>query len=174
MIYQSSLPVPIPGRSNNKTIIISLVGFLLLFVLVSHASAEEKILQLSNDSAITVKVPIPLILGIFVLLLYYLVVWNKVGRDPEKGIIMPIYTPPEGLSPERLRYILKMGYTDKVFSAALINLAVKGYLEIKETSVDHLFKKSFKYTLYKNQAKIRRRSSQRKKKDCMYLFLMAI
>ncbi|HHT9130588.1 MAG TPA: DUF2207 domain-containing protein, partial [Candidatus Brocadiaceae bacterium] len=49
MIYQSTLPVIVPERSNNKTIIISLVWFLLLFVLVSHASANEKILQFHSD-----------------------------------------------------------------------------------------------------------------------------
>jgi len=70
--------------------------------------------------------------GIFLLVLYYIVTWRLVGKDPEKGVIMPLYTPPEGLSPAAIRYILKMGYSEKVFAAAIINLAVKGYVQIQE------------------------------------------
>jgi hypothetical protein len=36
-----------------------------------------------------------LLAGAFV---YYLVAWIKVGKDPAKGIIIPLYGPPEGLS----------------------------------------------------------------------------
>lgn len=72
------------------------------------------------------------IMGIFFLVLYYAVVWRLVGKDPQKGVIMPLYTPPEGLSPAAMRYILKMGYSDKAFAAAVINLAVKGYLQIQK------------------------------------------
>lgn len=72
------------------------------------------------------------ILGIFFLLGYYLIVWAKVGKDPEKGVIVTHYGPPENLSPAVTRFIMKMGYDDKAFTAAIINLAVKGYLTIKE------------------------------------------
>ncbi len=80
-------------------------------------------------------------MGILVLLAYYLFAWSRVGKDPKKGVIMPIYTPPLGLSPAAIRYILKMGYHNKVFAASLINLAVNGCLTIKENSKYLLEKK---------------------------------
>ena len=49
MLYQKPLTVIVPGRSKNKIIVISLVWFLSLFVLISNAIAEEKILQFHSD-----------------------------------------------------------------------------------------------------------------------------
>ena len=71
--------------------------------------------------------------GILVILAYYLIVWYRVGKDPEKGVIVTRYAPPGGLSPAAMRYVWNRGYDDPAFTAALINLAVKGYLTIKET-----------------------------------------
>ena len=48
---------------------------------------------------------------------------------------MPIYTPPDNLSPASMRFMAEMGYDDKVFAAAVIDMAVKGFLSIRET--DH-------------------------------------
>jgi len=56
--------------------------------------------------------------------------WLRHGRDPEPGVIFPRYQPPAGYSPASARYINRMGYDAKVFSAAVINLAVKGHLAI--------------------------------------------
>ena len=71
--------------------------------------------------------------GILVILVYYLIVWYRVGNDPEKGIIVTRYAPPGDMSPAAMRYVWNQGYDDSAFTAALINLAVKGYLTIKET-----------------------------------------
>jgi uncharacterized membrane protein YgcG len=71
-------------------------------------------------------------LGLAVILAYYLVVWRAVGRDPAKGAIMPIYTPPDNLSPAAMRFVAEMGYDDRVFAAAVIDMAVKGHLEITD------------------------------------------
>ncbi len=70
--------------------------------------------------------------GILLLIIYYLFVWSRVGKDPEAGVIFPHYEPPDGYSPASMRYIKKMGYDKTCFSTALINLAVKGYLTITE------------------------------------------
>jgi hypothetical protein len=72
--------------------------------------------------------------GCTLLLIYYLLVWRAVGRDPEAGIIMPLYIPPKNYSPASMRYISRMAYDDKTFTAAIVNMAVKGYLRIKESS----------------------------------------
>jgi uncharacterized membrane protein YgcG len=72
------------------------------------------------------------LIGLAVLLAYYLIVWVKVGKDPAPGPIIPLYEPPAGMSPGAMRYILDMGYDHRVFAAATINMAVKGFLTIRE------------------------------------------
>lgn len=71
--------------------------------------------------------------GIIGLLIYYFLVWSIYGRDAKKLAVMPQYTPPPDISPAGLRYILDMGYDTKVFAAAILTLAVKGYLQIIQT-----------------------------------------
>ncbi len=72
--------------------------------------------------------------GITLLLLYYLITWHRVGRDPESGVIIPLYKPTVGYSPASMRFISRMGHDNRAFSAAIINMAVKGCLEISESS----------------------------------------
>ncbi len=62
--------------------------------------------------------------------MYLLLQWHRVGRDPEEGVIFPHYEPPENHSPASLRDVQRMGYDNKTFTAAIINLAVKGHLSI--------------------------------------------
>ena len=68
--------------------------------------------------------------GFAVLLAYYIPVWGRYGKDPEEGVLVTRYVPPDGFSPASLRYIRQMYYDDKVMTAAIVNLAVKGYLRI--------------------------------------------
>ena len=64
---------------------------------------------------------------------FYLVsVWRRYGRDPGAGPIFPHYEPPDGISPAAMRHVSRMAYDRKAFTAAIISLAVKGYLEIDE------------------------------------------
>ena len=72
------------------------------------------------------------IISLFIVLIYYLIIWKKVGKDPKKGTIIPQYVPPDNFSPAAMRYIKQMGYDNKTFAASIINMAVKGYLSIKE------------------------------------------
>jgi uncharacterized membrane protein YgcG len=72
--------------------------------------------------------------GLLVLLLYYLITWLKVGKDPGKGVIIPLYEAPSGFSPEAVRYVMRMGFDDKAFAAAVVNMAVKGCVSIDEDS----------------------------------------
>lgn len=94
----------------------------------------------SNSRDITIYTL--LVLGIIVVLVYYLATWSKVGRDPKLGAIMPEYYPPEGFTPAALRYIMDMGFDNRVLASAVLNLAVKGALKIEETKKKH-------YTLHK-------------------------
>lgn len=77
------------------------------------------------------------LLGLLLLLAYYIPVWRKYGRDPDEGVIVTRYEPPQGFSPSSLRYVRQMYYDDKVMTAAVVNLAVKGYLEIRNEADVH-------------------------------------
>ncbi len=68
------------------------------------------------------------------LLMFYLLAWNQVGKDPEAGVIMPLFYPPKDISPAAMRYILEEKTNHKNFTAALINLAIKGYVKLKKIS----------------------------------------
>nr|WP_305908346.1 DUF2207 domain-containing protein [Methylomarinum sp. Ch1-1]MDP4521171.1 DUF2207 domain-containing protein [Methylomarinum sp. Ch1-1] len=72
------------------------------------------------------------VIGLTVILGYYLLAWAKIGKDPEAGVIAPLYQAPPGFSPASMRFIKRMGYDHKTFAAAVINLAVKGHLNIEE------------------------------------------
>ena len=66
------------------------------------------------------------------LLLYYVLIWARLGRDPRRGTIIPQFTPPAGLSPAAVRYLRRMGADMKGLTAAITGLAVKGALVIEQ------------------------------------------
>lgn len=70
--------------------------------------------------------------GLGVIFLYYLIVWAAAGRDPKPGTIVTLYEPPSGFSPAEIRYLERMGYDNKAFACAAVDMAVKGYLKIEE------------------------------------------
>jgi uncharacterized membrane protein YgcG len=71
------------------------------------------------------------IIGLVVLLAYYLVTWMLMGVDPRRGKVTPELEPPDGLSPAALRYVANMGADFTAFTAALTSMATKGYLRIE-------------------------------------------
>jgi uncharacterized membrane protein YgcG len=75
------------------------------------------------------------------LLGYYIPVWQRYGKDPDEGLLVTRYVPPQDFSPASLRYIRQMYYDNKVMTAAIVNLAVNGYLRINDLGSEHtLFK----------------------------------
>ncbi len=73
------------------------------------------------------------IIGLLVLLVFYLTAWVRVGKDPLKGTIIPLFSPPENISPALARLIMRLGLRDdKIFAVAIVNMAVKGYLNISQ------------------------------------------
>lgn len=75
-----------------------------------------------------------MVVALLTLLMFYSLAWHQVGRDPESGVIIPLFYPPKDISPAAMRYILEEETGHKNFTAALINLAVKGYVELKKIS----------------------------------------
>ena len=74
--------------------------------------------------------------GWLLMFCWYLWSWNRVGRDPATGIIIPRFEPPERLSPAACRYVLSMGFRRACFVAAIISLAIKKHLVIDDDDGD--------------------------------------
>lgn len=79
-----------------------------------------------------------LLIPLFVFIIS-LLVWSKFGRDPKVSpTIVPEFGIPENLSPLEMGILIKNGGLDNKFiSAAIVNLAVKKVLTIKETTSNH-------------------------------------
>ena len=93
---------------------------------------------------------LPLVLasiGVAGLLVYYIFVWRRFGRDPQPGLIIPRYRPPEGETPASMRFLSGMEYDNRCFVSAIIGLAVKGYLTIEQQE-SRLLRKG-KYVLHR-------------------------
>jgi uncharacterized membrane protein YgcG len=75
--------------------------------------------------------------GFLLVLGFYLVSWSKVGRDPDKGTIIPLFAPPPGFSPPSVRFLMRMGFDDRTVAAALVDMAVKSYLTIENIGKEY-------------------------------------
>ncbi len=106
--------------------------------IIAEPTGSERFGDFLLDNIGTV-VAVILLLLTFV---YYVLVWMRVGRDPKKGAIPVLYFPPQELSPGAMRYILKMGFDKKAFTAAIVQMAVKKYLVIHNNSGEYTLKKT--------------------------------
>ena len=66
------------------------------------------------------------------LLGYYFLAWKRAGRDPRAGTVVPLFSPPDGLTPAAMRYIIKMGPDNRAFAAALVDMGVRGHIRLSE------------------------------------------
>ena len=77
----------------------------------------------------------PLIVGgaaLLGLVIFYYVAWQRAGRDPRAGTVVPIFSPPDELTPAAMRYVWKMGADNRAFAAALVDMGVRGHLRMVE------------------------------------------
>ncbi len=92
---------------------------------------------------------------VFVVLLvaYYLIVWSKYGKDLKGGRIIPLFYPPEGVSPALASFMTQQKFRDDAVTSTVINIAVKGYLTIIEKNPAGGFfsKKRDTYDLYRTE-----------------------
>ena len=73
--------------------------------------------------------------GLLLVFGYYSLAWRHVGRDPEKGVLVPRWDAPEGISPALVNYIDNRGFSDggwTALSAAALNLAIKGHVVLED------------------------------------------
>lgn len=88
--------------------------------LVPEPTAARKLLWLLKDN----RAVLVALAGLIAMLAYCVRRWRQVGRDPPPGTVIVRYEPPDGISPAGLRFIEKMGYDTRCFSADVLSLAV--------------------------------------------------
>ncbi|MCF6318009.1 MAG: DUF2207 domain-containing protein [Proteobacteria bacterium] len=106
------------------------------------------------------------LLSIIMLLLYPLYfynTWKKVGIDPPKDPVFPIFEPPNNISPAAMRFVREKYHDSKGFSIAIMSLAAKNHITIEQSS-----KK--KFTLTKQHKKSESTLSKGEKAIFGYLF----
>jgi len=79
--------------------------------------------------------------GLLATFAYFLVAWSAVGRDPEKGVVMPRFDAPERFSAVATGYVWNGGFglgmsRSEAFAVALTSLAAKGFITIEEADRD--------------------------------------
>ncbi len=97
---------------------------------VSPPTDAEKTTEFFRDNAATGAA----LAGLAALAIFYFAAWSRFGRDPARGVIVPLFAPPKNFSAAAVRFVHRMTYDRKCFAAALIAMAVKGFLKISESS----------------------------------------
>lgn len=72
------------------------------------------------------------ILFLVFLFAYYIYTWRRYGVDPPKPVVIPQFSPPDGLSPASVGMLYKGHYLDDFVTASIVNLSVKGFIRIDE------------------------------------------
>jgi len=105
---------------------------------VARPAFTDKVGYFYGDNPATLAA----VLGMIILMAYYLWGWFKIGRDPAKGPIIPLFSPPEGFTPGAVRFVTRMGFDHKSFASAVVNMAVKGFLNIEENQDEFTLSKT--------------------------------
>ena len=71
-------------------------------------------------------------LGLAGLVGFYFVAWKRAGRDPRPGTVVPLFSPPDELSPAAMRYVTRMRFDNRTFAAALVDMGVRGHIRLVE------------------------------------------
>jgi len=122
ILFETTRPL---GKREGLTIAVSWPpGF------VARPTQAQQLAYLIRDNSVLIAG----LIGLGLLTAYYLFVWVFVGQDPKGGSIVPHYEPPKGFSPAAARYVNRMGFDDKTFTAAIVSLAVKGAVTISESA----------------------------------------
>jgi hypothetical protein len=75
------------------------------------------------------------IISIMIVLFYFCVAWYLVGRDPKKNALPHTDKLPEGFCPAAAHYLWTLGDIKFSVAAALLSMAVKGYLIVEERRI---------------------------------------
>lgn len=98
--------------------------------------------------------PIASAILFLLLLTYYFFTWRRYGVDPPRPVVIPQFSPPEGLSPASVGMLHKEKYWNDLITPAIVNLAVKGFLRISESERPSLLRRKDRvYTLVRLKEK---------------------
>lgn len=87
-----------------------------------------------------------------IVFVYLFITWWKKGRDIKlHKSIVPQYDLPNDLRPVEVAYILNQKITPRDISAMIVDLAVRGYIKIKETEKKNLIGKSKDWVFLKQK-----------------------
>jgi uncharacterized membrane protein YgcG len=79
--------------------------------------------------------------GLAVVLAFYGFAWARFGRDPPRGTIIPLFGPPDGMSAAAVRFVERMAFDARCFTAGIIDLGVNGHIRLtgdgKQTVIEH-------------------------------------
>lgn len=79
-------------------------------------------------------------------LLSCIVLWRLNGRDPSgRGTSATEYEPPLNLSPAEMGLLYDFQATDREITATLVDLAIRGYLQIRRLPKKHIFSTHVSY-----------------------------
>jgi hypothetical protein len=106
--------------------------------LVSRPTSTDRMRWFIGDNRSAFAVA----LGLLVVIVFYVVVWFRVGRDPGRGVIVVTYDPPPGLSPAAVRYLRRTRFDHKAFAATIVQMAVKGHLAIEEAEGSYTLRRT--------------------------------
>ena len=76
--------------------------------------------------------PLAGLAGLAAILAYLFYAWRVAGRDPRPGTVVPLFLPPDNLSPAAMRYIVERSFDNRGFAASLVDAAVKGHVKLAE------------------------------------------
>ncbi len=71
------------------------------------------------------------------LVIFYLRAWDRVGRDPQKGLIIPLFEAPQGMSAVQAGYLWHRGLKGpyqaaRAFSVWLTDMAIRKHLHLED------------------------------------------
>ncbi|MEM7122029.1 MAG: DUF2207 domain-containing protein [Pseudomonadota bacterium] len=105
-------------------------------VVAEPSGADRAFNLLTDNLSILIGV-----LGFVLTVLFFLRLWNRVGRDPEKGVVIPLFKAPDGMPPVVVGYTASWGFgagfsRSRAFAVALTSMATKGAVSIVENDDD--------------------------------------
>ena len=81
-----------------------------------------------------------MLLLILLITVYYCIAWQRVGKDPLPGNIIPEFYPPSNLSPAAMGYIYFQEWDNKMVAATIVDLAVNKVIVIDVAKEGFIFK----------------------------------
>ncbi len=124
IVFRTTRPMPV---ANGLTVA---AGF-AKGVVLQPTLAQQVQSTLQDDPALRIAA-----IGGGLVILFYLLAWMLVGRDPARGTIIPLFAPPPGMSAAAVRFVEDMTFDQRVFTAAVVGLGVNGHLKLVDRGGD--------------------------------------